>query len=115
MESFQKSIRANSSDLIRLNKMEKPHSPAYYATTEEHFDSYDTSYGYSEDEQERTAEERALVRKLDLYIMPIVCILDFIQVTKKEEKNNHMQRDNDLPIENIPGPCYNYFVSESVL
>ena len=115
MESFQKSIRANSSDLIRLNKMEKPHSPAYYATNEEHFDSYDTSYGYSEDEQERTAEERALVRKLDLYIMPIVCILDFIQVTKKEEKNNHMQRDNDLPIENIPGPCYNYFVSESVL
>ncbi|KAG2223092.1 hypothetical protein INT45_008940 [Circinella minor] len=67
--------------------MEKPHSPAYYATNEVHFDSYDTSYGYSEDEQERTAEERALVRKLDLYIMPIICILDFIQFLDKSTIN----------------------------
>ncbi|KAI9278607.1 major facilitator superfamily domain-containing protein [Phascolomyces articulosus] len=87
MEPFQKNIATNASDLIRLNNLEKRTSQSYYATDGEHYDGYDTSYGYSEDDPEKTAEERALVRKLDLYIMPIVCILDFIQFLDKSTIN----------------------------
>lgn len=68
----------NGSD-VELNTMEKRLSPSLYAV-EAQYDHYDTSYGYSVDEPVKTEEERALVRKLDFYIMPIICILDFLQV-----------------------------------
>ncbi|KAI9499294.1 major facilitator superfamily domain-containing protein [Zychaea mexicana] len=68
--------------------MEKRASQSLYAATDEQYEAYDTSYGYSvEDEPEKSSEERALVRKLDLYIMPIVCVLDFIQFLDKSTIN----------------------------
>ncbi|CDH52323.1 predicted protein [Lichtheimia corymbifera JMRC:FSU:9682] len=75
----------NGSD-VELNTMEKRLSPSLYAV-EAQYDHYDTSYGYSVDEPVKTAEERALVRKLDFYIMPIICILDFLQFLDKTTIN----------------------------
>ncbi|KAI8142048.1 major facilitator superfamily domain-containing protein [Fennellomyces sp. T-0311] len=84
--AFRKDLTTNSSDIIRLNTMEKPTNQSYYATDDQ-YDAYDTSYSYSDEEPLKSDEERALVRKLDLYIMPIVCILDFIQFLDKSTIN----------------------------
>jgi hypothetical protein len=38
-------------------------------------------YGIYHDEDEpMSVEERSLVRKIDFFIMPIICIIDFLQV-----------------------------------
>jgi hypothetical protein len=31
-------------------------------------------------QQEKGAQEKALVRRLDLFILPLICIIDFLQV-----------------------------------
>lgn len=70
-------LNRTSSD-IQLNVMEKRESYAPSpAEDEEVMVPYDS---YSIDYPMQSEEERALVRKLDLYIMPLVCILDFLQV-----------------------------------
>ena len=35
---------------------------------------------YEQDDVPMSAEEKALVRKIDLYILPIICMIDFFQV-----------------------------------
>lgn len=65
-----------SSD-IHLNTMEKRSENSDYLAEE----AYDASYAYTTgDDYVQSDEERALVRKLDLLIMPIVCVLVFMQV-----------------------------------
>ncbi len=39
-----------------------------------------------------SVEERALVRKIDFLILPIICTLDFLQVTHKIPNTNSMTR-----------------------
>jgi hypothetical protein len=46
----------------------------------------DDFYSVSTHDQAYTQEEKALVRKIDLFIMPIICALDFLQVNKKKQK-----------------------------
>ncbi|KAI9316391.1 major facilitator superfamily domain-containing protein [Dichotomocladium elegans] len=68
---------------VELNNMEKTSTPSLYAEN----NRYDTSYGYSVEEPIKSSEERALVRKLDFYIMPIICVLDFLQFLDKSTIN----------------------------
>lgn len=64
-----------------MENSEKRSNVESYNTHDAHMDFYETSYGYSEDDGPTSAEESALVRKLDLLIMPIICILDFLQAS----------------------------------
>lgn len=70
-----------SSSDIGLNEMEKRSENSDYIATEA---AYDASYTYIiEDDYVQSDEERVLVRKLDILIMPIVCVLVFMRNRKK--------------------------------
>jgi hypothetical protein len=47
----------------------------YDTETEDQYDAY-----YREDDIPMSVEEKALVRKIDFFLMPLVCIIDFLQV-----------------------------------
>lgn len=72
-----------SSSDIGLNEMEKRSENSDYIATEA---AYDASYTYTiEDDYVQSDEERTLVRKLDILIMPIVCVLVFMQVIGRKD------------------------------
>lgn len=43
-------------------------------------------YSVSTYDQEYTREEKALLRKIDWFIMPVICTLDFLQVMKARKQ-----------------------------
>lgn len=45
-------------------------------------DFYNSSASEATHEQEYSEEEKLLVKKIDWFIMPIICTLDFLQVNK---------------------------------
>ncbi|KAF7722287.1 hypothetical protein EC973_003471 [Apophysomyces ossiformis] len=58
-------------------------------------------YGYADDDQITTAEERAFVRKIDLMILPIICTINFMQFLDKTTINYASMLDfkSDLKID----------------
>lgn len=82
-----------SSSDIGLNEMEKRSENSDYIATEA---AYDASYTYTiEDDYVQSDEERVLVRKLDILIMPIVCVLVFMQVIGRKD-SQYTQKNTKL-------------------
>ncbi|KAI8377442.1 major facilitator superfamily domain-containing protein [Radiomyces spectabilis] len=63
---------------------EKRSNQSLYGRDE--YDHYDV-YGYNDQDQPMSTEEKALVRKIDFYIMPIVCIINCLQFIDKSTLN----------------------------
>ncbi|KAI9018501.1 major facilitator superfamily domain-containing protein [Phycomyces nitens] len=57
-----------------------------FQSTEIDQDRYNFGYDYSDDSI-ISIEEKTLVRKIDLFVMPIICIIDFIQYLDKATIN----------------------------
>ena len=54
---------------------------------------YEHSIGYSEDDQPMSTEERALVRKIDFFVMPIICTINLLQVQLKKRQKFLVDKD----------------------
>ena len=72
-----------STDAPNNDIIEKQSSQSLYGRRYTHEDDeshYDHSIGYSENDQPMSTEERALVRKIDFFVMPIICTINLLQV-----------------------------------
>lgn len=68
---------------IPMDHMEKRSNQSLCGKDEPPYDDlYDHSYGYSvtDDDEPMSEEEKMLVRKIDFFVMPIICIIDLLQV-----------------------------------
>lgn len=60
--------------------MEKNSSNSLYGRNRYETDTIDRYETYREDDVPMSMEERSLVRKIDFFLMPIVCTISFLQV-----------------------------------
>lgn len=74
-----------SSD-IQLNMMEEKRSsqPSSFYTRDPiyHYDDDELPYEATYGDEPMSAEERALVRKIDFFVLPIICTINLLQVYK---------------------------------
>ncbi|KAI8140043.1 major facilitator superfamily domain-containing protein [Fennellomyces sp. T-0311] len=80
-----------STDAPNNDMVEKQSSQSLYGRhdyTHDYASShYEHSLGYSEDDQPMSTEERALVRKIDFFVMPIICTINLLQFIDKSTIN----------------------------
>lgn len=60
--------------------MEKNSSNSLYGRNRYETDTIDQYESYREDDVPMSMEEKSLVRKIDFFLMPIVCTISFLQV-----------------------------------
>ena len=75
---------------VNNDMVEKQSSQSLYGrndyTNDYESSRYEHSIGYSEDDQPMSTEERALVRKIDFFVMPIICTINLLQVQLKKRQ-----------------------------
>ena len=60
--------------------MEKKSNNSLYGRNRYDTETIDQYDGYREDDIPMSMEEKALVRKIDFFLMPIICMINFLQV-----------------------------------
>jgi ACS family allantoate permease-like MFS transporter len=64
-----------------MESLEKRSNNSLYGYNHQHeTDTIDQYEMYREDDVPMSMEEKALVRKIDLFLMPLICTIDFLQV-----------------------------------
>lgn len=60
--------------------MEKQSNNSLYGHDRYDTETIDRYDAYQDDDIPMSMEEKALVRKIDFFLMPLVCLIDFLQV-----------------------------------
>jgi hypothetical protein len=64
-----------------MESLEKRSNNSLYGYNHQYeTDTIDQYEMYRDDDVPMSMEEKALVRKIDLFLMPLICAIDFIQV-----------------------------------
>lgn len=78
------SVYPETASDIPMDTMEKASSQSLYGREYDqsymYNDNYYQNYGDPHEDLPESEEERALVRKIDLLVMPVVCLIDLLQV-----------------------------------
>lgn len=64
----------------QMNSMEKLSENALYGNYHDDAETIDRYGVYDDSDMPMSVEEKSLVRKIDFFLMPLVCIIIFLQV-----------------------------------
>lgn len=63
-----------------MDSLEKRSTNSLYGNNHYETETIDQYEAYRDDDIPMSTEEKALVRKIDFFLMPLVCTIDFLQV-----------------------------------
>lgn len=63
-----------------MESLEKRSNNSLYGNSRYETETIDQYEIYKDDDIPMSAEEKALVRKIDFFLMPLICTIDFLQV-----------------------------------